>query len=153
MKTGNKLTIIFFVIYFCLPIASQITNRTIWNQWCKENLDKFANTEKIRVLELHGEDLTERPLTTTRSIQNANLVTLNCLPEKLEVSGDTLRMWLPRQRANYNTKYYLDLEGMYFYDLEYIFVDGRPARRAELVEYTNPETGETSKAVQYSPID
>lgn len=153
MKTGNKLTIIFFVIYFCLPIASQITNRTIWNKWRKENLGKFANTDKIRVLELHGEDLTERPLTTTRSIQNANLITLNCLPEKLEVSGDTLRMWLPQQKERDKNSKVIDMEGMYFHDLEYIFLDGRPARRAEFVEYTNPETGETSKAVQYSPLE
>ena len=112
MKTGNKLTIIFFVIYFCLPIASQITNRTIWNKWRKENLGKFANTDKIRVLELHGEDLTERPLTTTRSIQNANLITLNCLPEKLEVSGDTLRMWLPQQKERDKNSKVIDMEGM-----------------------------------------
>ena len=153
MKTGTKLTIIFFVVYLGLPIASHITNRIIWDKWKEENLCKFANTDKIRVLELHGEDLTERPLTTMRSTQNANLVTLNCLPEKLEVSGDTLRMWLPQQKERDKNSKVIDVEGMYFHDLEYIFVDGRPARRAEFVEYTNPETGETSKAVQYSPLE
>ena len=153
MKTGTKLTIIFFVVYLGLPIASHITNRIIWGKWKEENLCKFANTDKIRVLELHGEDLTEEPLSITRSTLTANEVKLNRLPDKLEVSGDTLRMWLPRQRANYDTKYYLDLEGMYFYDLEYIFVDGRPARHAELVDVTDPQTGEIKKGAKYSPID
>ena len=153
MKTGTKLTIIFFVVYLGLPIASHITNRIIWGNWKEENLCKFANTDKIRVLELHGEDLTEEPLSITRSTLTANEVKLNRLPDKLEVSGDTLRMWLPQQKERDKNSKVIDMEGMYFHDLEYIFVDGRPARRAEFVEYTNPETGETSKAVQYSPLE
>lgn len=153
MKTGTKLTILFFIIYLALPAVSHIINRSIiWDNWCDENLAKFANTDKIKVVELHGEDLTERPLTTTRSTQNTNLVALNCLPERLEVSGDTLRIWLPRKKKNYSLRYESP-ELITFKDLEYIFVDGRPARRAKHVEYTDPVTGETCKAVEYSPLE
>ncbi len=152
MKTGTKLTILFFIIYLALPAVSHIINRSIiWDNWCDENLVKFANTDKIRVLELHGEDLTKGILCTQKTY-NGNSINLNRLPKKLEVSGDTLRMWLPRQKENYTLRYESP-ELINLKDLEYIFTDGRPARRAEFVEYTNPETGETSKAVQYSPLE